>query len=418
MRAAKWLGVRSVLTLFFIVNWPALADENLTLAGGQSGTPIYRASVGLSSLVKFELLPNDKIDLRPMESSGAIGNVRMLQADDAQLAILPSVTGHAARLGVGSFAGEPPETGFRAIATLWRDALHLVVREDDVATGTIDDLSTLKDRKVFLGSASTGVADANHLLLADLGIETDSDFEFASVTDSDVISAIKRGEVDAFSTTARPPETSFESVFEEPASGLRLLDVTESQMTRANGNHWLWTPYVIRAATYPGQNEDIWTIGLSNLLVVRADVDPDVVYAITKSIFENLAYLKRVDPALGNLSLDTALAGMAMPLHPGALRYFSEAGLIKTPALDEEAASPSLSPVKQEAEQPDTTPARFPPAHYPDAPEHYPDANVASDWPTTGAGGPLLTSTPPAAAPQPKDTRERPEPYWKQRATL
>ena len=410
MRAAKRLGVASALTLFFIGSWPALADENLMLAGGQNGTATYRASIGLSSLVKFELLPNDKIDVQPLESSGAIGNVRMLQANNAQLAILPSVIGHAVRLGVGSFAGDPPETGFRAIATLWRDALHLVMREDDVATGTIDDLSTLKDRKVFLGSPSTGVVDANRLLLADLGMEADRDFELASVTDGDVISAIRRGEVDALSTTARPPEAAFESVFKGPASGLRLLDVTESQMTRANGNHWLWTPYIIPAATYPGQNKDIWTIGLSNLLVVRADVDADVVYAITKSIFENLAYLKRVDPALGSLSLNTALAGMAMPLHPGALRYFSEVGLIRTPAQGGEPASPNMSPTKEEAEQPDATPTRFPPTQYPNAPAHYPDANVA--------GGPLLTSTPPDAVPPPKDTREPSEPHWKQRATL
>lgn len=406
MRAAKWSGTASALMLFLMGSSPTIADENLLIAGGRSDTPTYRAGIGLSSLIKFELLPNEKIDLQTLESAGAIDNARMLQAGEVQFAILPSVVSHAARLGVGSFADDPPETGFRAITTLWRDALHLVVREDDVATGTIDDLSTLKDRKVFLGHPSSGVVDANRLLLADLGMEADRNFELAPAVDGDIISAIKRGEVDAFSTTARPPEAMFEGVFKEPASGLRLLDVTESQMARANGNHWLWTPYLIPATTYPGQNEDVWTIGLSNLLLVRADVDPDVVYAITKSIFENLAYLKRVDPAMANLSLDTALAGMTMPLHPGALRYFGEVGLFPTPALDEGTASPRLSPVKQENEQPGTPPAR------------YPDANVAGDWPKTGAGGPLLKSTPPDTAPSPQDVREQPEPYWKQRATL
>ncbi len=407
MTADKGLRVTGAFLLFLLGSGPGLADENLSLAGGQRDTPSYRAGIGLSSLIKFELLPNEKIDLQPLESSGAIDNVHMLQAGDVEFAILPSAIGHAARLGVGSFAGNPPETRLRAIATLWRDALHLVVREDDVSTGTIDDLSTLKDRRVFLGSPSTGTVDANRLLLADLGMDADRSFELAATVNGDVMSALKQGELDAFSTTARPPEAMFEAIFEEPASGLRLLDVTESQMTKANGNHWLWTPYVIPAATYPGQNEDVWTIGLSNILVVRADVDPDVVYAITKSIFENLTYLRQVDPAMSNLSLETALAGMAMPLHPGALRYFSEAGLIPKLALDGEATSPRQSPTKQETpRQPGSVPAR------------YPDANVAGGWPATGIGGPLLKTTPADAAPKPAEAEERPEPHWKQRATL
>ena len=406
MIVAKWLGAAGALAFLVVGSWPAFAGDSLTLAAGRNDTPTYRAGVGLSSLIKFELLPTDKIDLQPMESSGAIENVRMLQSGDAQFAILPSVISHAARLGVGSFAGDMPETGLRAIATLWRDALHLVVREDDVATGTIDDLSTLKDRKVFLGSLASGMVDANRLLLADLDMETDRDLEVASVADGDVISAIKRGDVDAFSAMVRPPEAMFEGVFDEPASGLRLLDVTENQMTKANGNHWLWTPYVIPAATYPGQSEDVWTIGLSNLLVVRADVDPDAVYAITKSMFENLSYLKRVDPAMAGLSLDTALSGMAMPLHPGALRYFDEAGLIPKPALDDEATSPGVSPVKQQNERPNVVPP------------HYPDSNVAGEWPTTGVGGPLLKTPPSNNAPEADRLQHQPEPHWKRRATL
>ncbi len=407
MMAGKRLGAAFALALSWLGNSDVFAGDNLTLAAGQSGTSTYRASVGLSSLIKFELLPTDKIDLLTLVSAGAIENVRMLQADDAQLAILPSAIGHAARLGAGSFAGDPPETGLRAIATLWRDALHLVVREDDIATGTIDDLSKLKERKLFLGSPSTGMVDANRLLLTDLGMEANRNFEFASLDDGDVISAIKRGELDAFSVAARPPEALFESIFSKPASGLRLLDVTESQMIRANGNHWLWTPYIIPAATYPGQNDDVWTIGLSNILVVRADVDPDVVYAITKSIFGNLSYLKRVDPALADLSLETALAGMAMPLHPGALRYFDESGLIPTPAQNDGTMSPRVMPVKQKKnELPETIPTR------------YPDANVAGEWPAMGAGGPLLKTTPSTTASGRDDPPGDPEPYWKRRATF
>lgn len=417
MRAATWRGAAGALILLSASADPALAAEKLMLATGKSGAPSYAAGVGLSSLIKFELLPKENIDLQPLDSTGAIDNVRLLQSGEADLAILPSAIGHAARLGIGSFAGAPPTTGFRAIATLWRDALHMILRADDVDTGTIDDLAGLKGKKLFLGEASTGMVDVNRLLLADLGLDAGHRFELTAVADGDGIAAIKRGEVDAFSVTARPPEPRFDTVFGGAKADLRLLDVTEDQMTRANGNHWLWTPYVIPARTYPGQDGDIDTIALSNLLVVRADVDPDVVYAITRSVFENLPYLERVDPLLADLSLDNALAGMALPLHPGALRYYREAGLIPTV---ESVGSPSpspMTPVGQEDNEPSVAPT-----------ERYPGGDVAGDLPV-GAGGPLLKTTPADGNPEGEaTTRQAPastpgglrpsEATWRKRATL
>lgn len=423
MRNLLWSGIVHLLSLLVAASLPASAGERLLLASGPRDTPAYTAGVGLASLIKVDLLPGQDIDLHPLESAGAVDNVALLRGGAAEFAIVPAAIAHAARLGIGSFAGEPPAREFRAIATLWRDALHLVVREDDVATGTIDDLAGLNQRKLFLGEAATGMIDVNRLLLSDLGLDIDQVFDLASVPDGDGISAIKRGDVDVFSTTVRPPEPMFDAVFDEAAPGLRLLDVTEMQMTRANGNHWLWTPYVIPAATYPGQEEDIWTIALSSLLVVRADVDSDAVYAITRSLFENLAYLKRIDPLMDDLSPESALSGVPMPLHAGALRYFAEAGLIPTAAPDEEAASPASPPLGQDDERPDAaSPERYPA-------ERYPDDDVAGDW-LPGVGGPLLMTTPPGkpvgpgergaseASEEPVKGKTRPDAFWRRRAIL
>ena len=405
MNEVRFPSAASILITLMIGSGPTSASEKLELAGGPSHDQAYTAAVSLSSLIKFKLLPTQKIDLQALKTSGAIDSVRMLQAGDAELAILPAVVGHGARLGIGSFAGEPPETGFRAIATLWQDALHLVVREGDVTTGTIDDLARLKDPKVYLGENSSGVVDINRLLFKDLGMDVDRTFVPTPIADGDGISAMKRGDVDAISATMRPPETMFNGAFEGGDSGLRLLDVTENQLIRANSNHWLWTPYVIPADTYPGQNEDIWTIATANHLVARADVDSDVIYAVTKSMFENLAYLKRVDPLMADLSLESALAGMAMPLHPGALRYYEEVGLISRSAPTNSSPPQKLIPVKKEEERPRM------------APERYPDADVAGEWPA-GVGGPLLRTEPGESAPKSIDKKTRPNPYWRHRATL
>lgn len=410
MRVLSRCAMLVTLLLALGAEKSASAGDMLTLASGRTDAPAYAAGVGLASLIKVELLPTHKIDLQAVVSAGAVDNVRLMQEGAAQFAILPSVVGHAARVGIGSFTGDAPELAFRGITALWRDAVHLVVREGDVSSGTIDDLLKLKDRKVFLGDAASGMIDANNLLLADLGLDIDKAFDIATVPDGDGVAAMKRGDVDAVSAAARPPMSMLRDVFQEDSPGIKLLDVTETQMTKANGNHWLWTPYVIPAATYPGQHEDVWTIALSNLLVVRADVDADVVYTITKSIFENLPYLQRVDPLMSELTLDTALAGMAMPLHPGALRYFQEAGLIS------KVAPPSPMPVDLNEPEDGQEPS-------------YPDSDVAGQW-SQGAGGPLTTTSVPSGgmAAEPGGQKTEPvgsgpetapsRPYWHERATL
>ena len=124
MRAAIQSAAASALLALAVGTSPLQAADTLNLASGRSNGAAYAAGVGLSSLIKFKLLPSERIDLQAMESAGVVDNVRGLQAGDAQLAILPSVVGHSARLGIGPFAGDAPETKFRAIAALWRDALQ------------------------------------------------------------------------------------------------------------------------------------------------------------------------------------------------------------------------------------------------------------------------------------------------------
>lgn len=306
----------------------ASAGERLVLATGQQQAPAFSAGVAIASLIKVDLGPRHKIDLQAASSTGPVDNIRMMQEGAADLAILPSVTGHAARAAIGSFLGDAPERRLRAITTLWRDALHLVVRNDDASTGTIDDFLGLKGRKVFLGDKATGTVDANRLLLSGLGLEIDKTFDVLPSAGGDAIAAMKRGSVDAFSIASRPPSPMFLGMDDTKSAGLTFLEITAEQMTKANGRHWLWTPYTIPATTYPGQDADIETIAHSSLLVVSADLTDETVYLITKSIFDNLPYLHRVDPLLTGLALDQALLGMSLPLHPGALRYFKEAGLI------------------------------------------------------------------------------------------
>ena len=93
-----------------------------------------------------------------------------------------------------------------------------------------------------------------------------------------------------------------------------------------NEPYSLWSRYTIPANTYPNQPLPVYTVAQPTLLVVRADVDEQSVYEITRVIYENLGFLGSIHKATKAISLEHALDGLPLPLHPGALRFYREAG--------------------------------------------------------------------------------------------
>jgi len=108
---------------------------------------------------------------------------------------------------------------------------------------------------------------------------------------------------------------------------IKVLEFTDDQLNTIRKNYPIWTREIIPAGTYPGQKTDIKTIAQPNLLVVREDVPEEVVYLVTKTIYENLPFLHNIHKATKAMSLKEAIKGLPVPLHPGALKYYREQGL-------------------------------------------------------------------------------------------
>ena len=94
-----------------------------------------------------------------------------------------------------------------------------------------------------------------------------------------------------------------------------------------DGGRNLWVPYTIKAGTYPGQTKDLLTIAQPNFLAVNADVSEEHVYLLTKAIYENLPFLQAIHKATKAMNVQAATAGLPVPLHPGAARYYKEVGV-------------------------------------------------------------------------------------------
>jgi TRAP transporter TAXI family solute receptor len=134
-------------------------------------------------------------------------------------------------------------------------------------------------------------------------------------------------QIDAFFYTVGHPS----GAIKESTSGARkvfIADITHVDALLENFPYYSKT--IIPIKIYPGamNKQDIQTIGVKATLVTSADVPDNVVYSLTKAVFENFSDFKELHPAYANLTKKNMLTGLSAPIHPGAVRYFKEAGLL------------------------------------------------------------------------------------------
>ena len=163
--------------------------------------------------------------------------------------------------------------------------------------------------------------------LNNLGADVEKDYNLIYVGYGPSADAMQNGQAAGMSTPAGSPVSAITKAMASMGSDIVVLDFTDEQMKQADGGMELWTRYVIPAETYPGQAKEINTIAQPNFLAARADVDEDAVYQITKATYENLPFLNAIHSATKAMAIEKAIAGLPMPLHPGAAKYYQEVGI-------------------------------------------------------------------------------------------
>jgi len=324
-------GMAAALMATAGLSTPAAAQEERSylLATAGTGGTYYPVGVALATLVKVRLQPDHDIAMSAITSAGSGENVKLLREDQAQFAIMQGLYGAYAAAGTGPLEQDGPQENLRSISMLWQNVEHFTLRADMVETGTIDDLVAQEGVGFAIGARNSGTEGSNRAILAGLGIDDpDAYFDLAFLGYTPSAEAFQNGTVDAINPAAGPPVGAMTQLKAAVGDEAVILQFDEEQAARANGDfEELWTLYEIPAEIYPGQAEPITTIAQPNFLAVNADVDEDAVYRITKAIYENLGFLNNIHPATRAMSLDSAIAGLPLRLHPGALRYYEEAGV-------------------------------------------------------------------------------------------
>jgi len=306
----------------------AQAEEaSYILATASTGGTYYPVGVALATLVKVKLEPRQKIGMAAISSAGSGENVRLIREGEAQFGIMQGLFGHYAATGTGPLAEVGPQEDLRSVTMLWQNVEHFLAASDVASTGTVSDLVDLKGEAMALGRQNSGTIGSNRTILGGFGVNIDEDYELVFGGYGPSAEALQNGQVKGIGTPAGVPVGAVSQLMAAAGDSVTLLGFTDEQMATADGGRGLWTPYTIEAGTYPGQDEAVQTIAQPNFLATHADLSEENVYMITKTIYENLPFLQAIHPATKAMAIEKAIAGLPLPLHPGAARYYKEVGV-------------------------------------------------------------------------------------------
>jgi len=300
-------------------------NKDYVLNTASTGGTYHPVGTAISTLSKVKLLPKQKFSLTAVNSAGSAANVQAMGAGTADFAILQGLYGSYAATGTGPVTDK--QSNMRSVSMLWQNVEQFVVANDQAKTGTVADLVALKGQSMGMGKQNSGTLGSNKVLLAGLGINIETDYKLLHAGYGPTADAMANGQALGAGIPSGPPTGAITKLMASNAGKFTVLNVTEEQAAAMDGKRNLWTPYVIAAGTYPGQDKDITTIAQPNFLAVNASVDEEHVYLLTKTIFENLPFLQAIHKATKAMDVNKAMAGLPVPLHPGAARYYKEVGL-------------------------------------------------------------------------------------------
>jgi|TARA_B110000483_G_C18196686_1_gene543323 TRAP transporter TAXI family solute receptor len=295
------------------------------LTTATTGGTYYPVGVALATIAHAQLNQTKGISLTAISSAGSLENVKLLRDNQAQFALLQGPFGAWSWNGEGPVS--KPQTHVRSVSAMWQNVEHFVLLSELAKTGEIMDLDDLDGERFVLGARNSGAEQTGRFILDTLGIDYEKKFNLAYMGYGPTTSAIQDGNIVGMNIPAGAPVSSITQAYAMLGDRLTVLNWTQETLDKLNAKYPLWDWYDFPPGTYPNQTKLIRTIGSPNVLVTRSDIPEDVVYNVTKVIWENLATLQEIHGATKDMRLEIATDGLGAPLHPGAIRYYREVGL-------------------------------------------------------------------------------------------
>jgi TRAP transporter TAXI family solute receptor len=311
----------AIFGVLLLLSFPlaTFGARSLNIATGGIGGVYYPLGIAMARIFT-ETVQGVQATAQP--TAGSITNMDLVSKADAELALIQNDIAYYGFSGSEMFK-ERKISNVRGLAVLYPESIQIVAPKG----AGIRSIRDLKGKRVGVGVGGSGTeANARQILevyglsYADLGRADFLGF-------ADVATQLKEGAIDAGFITAGFPTDAIREL--AVAREITLLPLEKRELEGLRKRYPFFTPDLIPAWTYRGQEKPVQTVAVQALLVARADLEGTFIYTLLHTLFANHDFLATVHPKGKLIRLETALQGMSIPLHPGAQRFYRDTGLLR-----------------------------------------------------------------------------------------
>lgn len=315
MKKTILMAAAGLMVLASFVGCTKKANKNFILAtGGTSGT-YYPFGGAIANIWNSNI---EGMNVTAQSTGASAENLRLISREEAEFAIVQNDVMDYAYNGTDMFSQALPNLA--TIGTLYPEVVQIAASK----SSGIKSIADLRGKRVSIGDAGSGVEFNAKQILEGYGI-TFEDIQKNNLSFKESAEGIQNGTLDACFVTAGVPNSALQEL--AFTAGLVLIPVSGAEADKIVNSYNFYTKTVIPAGTYNGTDTDTEALAIKATLAVNANLDENIVYEMTKALFENLESLGTAHAKGKEVSAESAVTGVSVPFHPGAIKYFSEKGL-------------------------------------------------------------------------------------------
>ncbi|MED4583361.1 TAXI family TRAP transporter solute-binding subunit [Brevibacillus choshinensis] len=288
--------------------------SQLIIATGGTGGTYYPLGGGMAD----HITKNAGITATAQATGASAENIRLLRDKKADIAFTQNDIAEYAAKGTNMFEKDGKIEAFQALGALYDETIQIVVSADS----NIKTVADLKGKRVSVGAPGSGTEVNAQQILEAYGLKFE-DTQLQRLSFADSAKAIQDGQLDAAFQTAGTPTAAITEL--AATKGVKIIPIEADKIDAIIAKYPFYVKTTVPANTYQTVPEEVTTVSVKSMLVVRADLSEDLVYKVTKAIFDNTDKLGHAKAK--EIKMDKALAGVSLPVHPGAKKYFDEKGV-------------------------------------------------------------------------------------------
>lgn len=290
----------------------------VSIATGGTGGTYYPLGGAMAKIFNENI---EGVTANAQSTGASVENIGLVSKGETEIAFVQNDVTYYAFTGTETFKDKDKITNIRGMAMLYPEVVQIIATKES----GIKSVNDLKGKKVAVGAPGSGTEVNARQILAEYGL-TYSDLGKADyLSFNEAADQLKDKQVDAAFVTAAVPTSAVTEVTQ--TADIVVVPVESAKIASLNSKYPFYAEVVIPGGSYKGNDNDVIAAAVMAMLVVPENLDTDLVYNLTKQLFEQRQVIIDTHARGNDIKLETALTGMPIDVHPGAKKYYDEKGI-------------------------------------------------------------------------------------------